>query len=279
MSGNNIYKNQTCHSSSAEQQFNQTFLWTIEWLLFDISHLPSVIDNEIIGESNVQVYQQLLRENTSIREQRSHHPPQPTNDIVQPAAPLPKPSSTTTPSTFSSSSTPSGSTPTPPGLQPPPGIQLPQQLPGAHLRPPTLTSTPASSSTPAVPPRPVAPPQTHRPAGRHLNRPRAVNMVDDAVSTGILCLDVNESTEEAQLSASALLDNITFNRRIRMTCHHMLRRTSSRAMLNEFQHLQQQHVGTQTTRTTSLTNNVAASSTPAGASQRHLLLHHHRRQH
>ena len=157
----------------------------------------------------MQVYQQLLRQNTSIREQQSHQPPQPTNDFVQLAAPLPRTTSTTTPSPPTSPSRRSASTSSPPGLQPPPGIQLPQHLPGDHLRPPVLTSAPASSSCRVGPPRLVAPPQTHRPAGRRLNRPRAVNMVDDSVSTGILHLDVNESKDEAQLSASALLDNIT----------------------------------------------------------------------
>ena len=206
MSGNNIYKTRQVTRLPAEQQFNQTFLWTIEWPLFDISHLPSVSDNEVIGESKVEIYQQLLRPNTSIREQRFHQPPQPTNDIVQLAASLPKASSTTRSSTAASSSTPS---PVPPGLQPPPGIPLPKQLPGAHLRPPTLTSTPASASTSTAPrpvPPPPAPPQTHRPAGRHLNRIREVNMVDDAISTGILHLDVNESPEEAQQSATTKMD-------------------------------------------------------------------------
>ena len=151
MSGNNIYKTRHVTRLPAEQQLKQTFLWTIEWPLFDISHLASVNDNKVIGESNVEIYQQLLRQNTSIREQRSHQPPQPTNDIVQPAAPLPKAFSTTRSSTAAYSSTPSPSTSAPPGLQQPPGIQLPQQLPGAHLRPPTLTSTPASASTSTAP--------------------------------------------------------------------------------------------------------------------------------
>ena len=209
VSDNNIDKTRHVTRLPEEQQFNQTFLWTIEWPLFDISHLPLVTDNEVIGESNVQVYQQLLQQNTSIREQRSHQPPQPTNDVVQPAAALPKASPTTRSSTAASSSS---TTPVaPPGLQAPPGIPLPNQLPGAHLRPPTLTSTSASASTTTAPrpvPPPPAPPQTHRPAGRHHNPPRAVNMVDDAISSGILHLDVNESPEEAQQSASALLDNI-----------------------------------------------------------------------
>ena len=53
MSGNNVYK--TRHVIRLlQEQVNQTFLWTIKWPLFDISHLPSVADNEGI-ESNVQV--------------------------------------------------------------------------------------------------------------------------------------------------------------------------------------------------------------------------------
>ena len=97
VSGNNIYKTRHVTRLPQEQQFNQTFLWTIEWPLFDISHLP-----------------------------------QPTNDDVQPAVPLPKASLTTRSSTATSSSSPTPAAP--PSLQPPPGIPLPKQLPGAHLR-------------------------------------------------------------------------------------------------------------------------------------------------
>ena len=68
-------------------------------------------------------------------------------------------------------------------------------------------------------------------------------MVDDTISTGILHLDVNESPEEAQESASAMLDNIILQPGTRTTCHHMPTRTSSRPC-STFQQLQQQNVGT-----------------------------------
>ena len=112
---------------------------------------------------------------------------------------------------------------------------------------PTLTSTPASPSTSTAPlpvALPPAPPQTHCPASRHLNRPRAINMVDDAVSTGILHLDVNESPEEAQQSASALLDNVILQAWYQDDLSSYAEKDIKKAMLNEFQQLQQQHVGT-----------------------------------
>ena len=92
--------------------------------------------------------------------------------------------------------------------------------------------------------RPPAPPQTHRPAGRHRNPPRAVNMVDDTISTGILPLDVNESPDEAQQSASALLDNIILQSWYQDDLSSYADEDIKQAMLNEFQQLQQQKVGT-----------------------------------
>ena len=264
VSGNNVYKTRHVTRLPAEQQFNQTFLWTIEWPLFDISHLPSVTDNEVIGESNVQVYQQLLQQNTSLREQRSHQPPQPTNDIAQPAAASSStsPAAPTTnrstspaaPTTNRSTTSPAAPTtirPTSPAapstIPHPPGLPLPKQLPGAHLRPPSLTSTPASASTsttarPVAPP--PAPPQTHRPAGRHRNPSRPVNVLDDSISSGVFHLAVNEHQEEAQQSASALLDNIILQPWYQDDLSSYDDKAIKQAMLNEFQQLQQQNVGT-----------------------------------
>ena len=189
----------------------------------------------------MEIYQQLLHQNTSIQEQRSHEPPQPTNGIVQPAAPLPKPSSTARPSAAASSS--ASSTATPPGLQQPPSIQLPQQLPGAHF--PTLTSTPASSSTPAVPPHPAA-----------------LTPFQQA-SCIWMCQDVNESQEEAQQSASALLDNIILQSWYQDGLSSCAEEDIKQAMHNQFQQLQQQqHESLRSTKTTSLTNNVVAHRPP-----------------
>ena len=124
---------------------------------------------------------------------------------------------------------------------------MPKQLPGAHLRPPPLTSTPASTSTsttarPVAPP--PAPPQTHRPAGRHHNPTRPVNILNDSVSSGIFHLAVNEHQEEAQQSASALLDNIILQPWYQDDLSSYDDKDIKQAMRNEFQQLQQQNVGT-----------------------------------
>ena len=69
-------------------------------------------------------------------------------------------------------------------------------------------------------------------------------MVDDTISTGILHLAVNESPDEAQQSASALLDNIILQPWYQDDLSSYADEDIKQAMLNEFQQLQQQNVGT-----------------------------------
>ena len=69
-------------------------------------------------------------------------------------------------------------------------------------------------------------------------------MVDDTISTGILHLDVNETPEEAQQSASALLDNIILQPWYQDDLSSYADEDIKQAMLNEFQQLQLQNVGT-----------------------------------
>ena len=69
-------------------------------------------------------------------------------------------------------------------------------------------------------------------------------MVDDSVSSGILHLNVNESHEEAQLPASALLNNITLQPWYQDDLSTFAGQDIKQAMLNEFQQLQQQQLGT-----------------------------------
>ena len=81
-------------------------------------------------------------------------------------------------------------------------------------------------------------------SGRHRNPPRAVNMVDDTISISILHLDINESPEEAQQCASALSDNIILQPWYQDDLSSYADEDIKQAMLNEFQQLQQQNVGT-----------------------------------
>ena len=69
-------------------------------------------------------------------------------------------------------------------------------------------------------------------------------MVADTISTGILHLAVKESPDEAQQSASALLDNIILQPWYQDDLSSYAEEDIKQAMLNEFQQLQQQNVGT-----------------------------------
>ena len=69
-------------------------------------------------------------------------------------------------------------------------------------------------------------------------------MVDDTIFTGILHLDINKSPEEAQQSSSALLDNIILQPWCQDDLSSYADEDIKHAMLNEFQQLQQQNVGT-----------------------------------
>ena len=69
-------------------------------------------------------------------------------------------------------------------------------------------------------------------------------MVDNTISTGILHLDVSESPEEAQHSASALLDNIILQPWYQGDLSSYADEDIKQAMLNKFQQLQQLNVGT-----------------------------------
>ena len=69
-------------------------------------------------------------------------------------------------------------------------------------------------------------------------------MVDDTISTGIFRLAVNESPDEAQQSASALLDNIILQPWYEDDLSSYADEDIKQAMLHGVQQLQQQNVGT-----------------------------------
>ena len=87
-----------------KQQFNQIFLWTIEWPLFDISHLPSATDNKSLESPTFRSTNSFLNRTLPFENNDLISHLKPTSDVVQPAAPLPKASSTTRSSTAASSS-------------------------------------------------------------------------------------------------------------------------------------------------------------------------------